>query len=97
MPDDIEGITETREYMAGLPQKIDAMSDRITKNDTYFKLLDEAKWKIPGDQMDLHWDVFRWPSRMHNEMKTVVSRQPLQVQPWRRILASAAPAACARV
>ena len=43
---DIEGITEMREYSASLPQKIDAMADRIAKNDTYFKLLDEAKWKI---------------------------------------------------
>ena len=70
-PTDIEQITELREYMASLPQKIDAMGDRITKNDLYFKLLEDAKWKIPIDQMDLHWEVFRWPSKMHQEMANV--------------------------
>jgi dynein heavy chain len=70
-PADIEGITDVRDYMSGLPQKIDAMGDRITKNDLYFRLLDDAKWKIPVDQMDLHWEVFRWPSKMHKEMANV--------------------------
>ena len=52
-------------------RKIDAMGDRITKNDLYFKLLEDAKWKIPVDQMDLHWEVFRWPNKMHQEMAAV--------------------------
>ena len=71
IPGDIEGIADKRDFMGGLPQKIDSVADRIKRNGEYFKLIDEAKWRIPEDQMDMRWEVFRWPGRMYKEMDKV--------------------------
>ena len=68
-PHDIEGIAEMREYMATLPQRVDGMADRITRNDMHYSLMTAAKWKVSIEQMDSRWDVFRWPHRMAAEIQ----------------------------
>jgi dynein heavy chain len=67
-PNDIEKLTELKEYMAVLPGKIDAISSKIATNDLHFQLLESAKWQIPFDSMDMRWEVFRWPGKMTAEM-----------------------------
>lgn len=67
-PRDIEKLTELRELMAGMPQRIDALAEKIIKNEVHFALMEDAKWKIPLDEMDIRWDVFRWPGKLGAEI-----------------------------
>lgn len=67
-PVDIETVTEMREFIGTLPQGIDQLGDRIIKNDGHFALMESAKWQIPMEQMDVRWDVFRWPGKMYAEI-----------------------------
>lgn len=68
VPSSIEVLVEQRDYLATIPQKIDLLADRITKNDQHFALLDAAKWQIPMEQMDIRWEVFRWPQKLMLEL-----------------------------
>lgn len=67
-PRDIEGITDLREKIAGMPKQISEIADKNSKNDSHYELLEQAKWKIPLDQMDIRWDVFRWPGMLASEI-----------------------------
>eukprot|EP01038_Epipyxis_sp_PR26KG_P005424 gene5424-7514_t len=67
-PATIEKITEMREFISTLGQRIDQLQERIVKNDGHYALMEAAKWQIPMDEMDVRWDVFLWPSKMANEI-----------------------------
>jgi len=71
IPSDIEGIAAMREYMSTLKPLIDSMQTGIIKNDHHYQLMADAKWKIPQDQMDVRWEVFRWPHKMEDEINRV--------------------------
>ncbi|RYG69727.1 hypothetical protein EON64_02010, partial [archaeon] len=67
-PQNIEKLTELREFMGGLPQRVHLASDRIDKNENYFALIEDAKWQLPMEVMDMRWEVFRWPGKIANEI-----------------------------
>ena len=61
--------------------RIDQLQDRIGKNDAHYALMEQAKWQIPMDQMDVRWEVFRWPGKMAAEMaKQEKNLRQLEVQ-----------------
>jgi hypothetical protein len=59
-PTTIEKLVEMREFFSTLQPKIDHLSERILKNDSHFSLMENAKWQIPMDFMDIRWEVFKW-------------------------------------
>eukprot|EP01041_Mallomonas_annulata_P000971 gene971-1882_t len=67
-PNTIENLTELREYMTTLPLIIEELGDRIEQNEDNYKLLEKSRCQLPIDQMDLRWDVFRWPLKMSQEL-----------------------------
>lgn len=67
-PTNIEKLTELRETMTGMPQRVEHLTDKIEKNTTFFELIEKAKWQLPFDILDLRWEVFRWPQKMNNEI-----------------------------
>jgi dynein heavy chain len=67
-PVDIESLTELRDIVAGYPLRIEQMADAIQKNDSHFALMDAAKCRMSAEQMDIRWEVFRWPGKMYAEI-----------------------------
>jgi dynein heavy chain len=67
-PNTIEKLTEMREFISTLPLRIDHLSERISKNDLHFSLMEHAKWQISIEEMDVRWEVFMWPTKMSNEI-----------------------------
>lgn len=67
-PSNIEGVTELRELMATFPQRIDQVASKNDQNNLHFSLMEDAKWQIPTEQMDIRWEVFRWPARLYSEI-----------------------------
>jgi dynein heavy chain, axonemal len=67
-PSNIEKLTELREFLAGVPQRVNQLSDRIEKNEMYFSLIESSKWQMPMEVMDMRWEVFRWPSKIAAEI-----------------------------
>lgn len=67
-PNNIEKLTEMREMIAGMPQRIELLGDRIDKSTNYFDLISDARWQLQPDVADLKWEVFRWPGKMAAEI-----------------------------
>lgn len=67
-PTTIEGVVELRDFMAQLPVRIEALSDRIQRNEFHFGLMEAAQWQIPFDLMDMRWETARWTSNMKAEI-----------------------------
>jgi dynein heavy chain len=67
-PANIEKITEMRDLMSGMPVRIEQLGERISKSDSYFALMEAAKWQLPMDAMDLRWEVFHWPCKINAEI-----------------------------
>jgi dynein heavy chain len=67
-PTTIETVTDMKDYIQTLPPLVEELSERISKNDAHFALMEDAKWQLPLDQMDLRWEVFRWPLYINIEI-----------------------------
>ena len=67
-PQTIEGVSEMKEYMGTLQIRIDSLSDKINQNDNHYSLMENAEWQISSEQMDVRWEVYRWPNRMAQEV-----------------------------
>ena len=52
-PSTIEGVAEMKEYVSTLQGRIDLLNDKIIRNDSHYGLMEEAKWTISLDQMDV--------------------------------------------
>ena len=68
IPSTIEKITELRDYLSTLPIKIELLNDKINKTESYFSLLESAKYQLPLDTMDLRWEVYHWPYKINLEI-----------------------------
>jgi hypothetical protein len=67
-PQTIEGVSEMKEYMGTLQNRIDSLSGKISQNDDHYALMETAEWQISSEQMDVRWEVYRWPNRMATEV-----------------------------
>lgn len=67
-PSSIEGVTAMKAYIGTLQSNVDILNEKILKNDSHYALMEGAKWQITLDQMDIRWEVFRWPNIMATEM-----------------------------
>jgi len=67
-PSNIEKITEMRDFLSTLPTRIDQLGERIGKSDSFFALMEGARWQLPNDAMDLRWEVFHWPAKIGAEI-----------------------------
>ena len=67
-PSTIEGVAEMKEYVSTLQVRIDILSEKILRNDSHYALMEAAEWQISMDQMDVRWEVFRWPHKMASEI-----------------------------
>jgi dynein heavy chain len=56
-PTSIEGIVELRDFMSGLPSRIDMLAGSIEKNEANFSLMESSKWQVSFEQMDMRWEV----------------------------------------
>ena len=67
-PSTIEGVTAMKAYISTLQSNVDLLHEKILKNDSHYALMEGAKWQITMDQMDVRWEVYRWPHIMMTEM-----------------------------
>ena len=67
-PANVEHLAELREYMSTVPQLIGALHERMQKNEQHFSLITEARWKLTLEDLDVKWEVFGWPQKIHNEI-----------------------------
>ena len=68
IPTNIEQVSAMREYMASLENRINMQTPLIAKNVAHYALLENAKWKIPIESMDMNLEVQCWPSKMATEI-----------------------------
>lgn len=68
VPSSVEHLAELREYISTIPSLVNGLSDRMQKNEQHFQLITEARWKLSLEDMDIKWEVFGWPQKIHVEI-----------------------------
>lgn len=67
-PTTVEQLTDMKEYLNTLSAKIELQSDKIKNCMSFFSILEDAKYSVAMDVLDLRWEVYRWPLKMANEI-----------------------------
>ena len=68
-PNNIEHLSDVREYLATVPGLVNEMLPKIETNEMHFRLLSDAKYRLQKDEMDIQWEVASWPSKITNEIE----------------------------
>ena len=67
-PQNIEALTEQREFVASIPIQLERLAARITQNDSHYVCLDNARRMVPGDILEVKWEALKWPPKILTEM-----------------------------
>ena len=67
-PQTIEDVSDLKEYMSTLQYRIESLSGKIRQSGDNFNMMESAEWQISSEQMDVRWEVYRWPNRMATEV-----------------------------
>jgi dynein heavy chain len=66
-PDSIEALTELREFIAQVPEKLIALRQVIEDAMKNYAVLEDICYKLPPSDFKLRWDLFSWPQRISEE------------------------------
>ena len=67
-PQTIEAVSDLKEYMSTLQYRIESLSGKIRQSGDHFNMMETSEWQISSEQMDVRWEVYRWPNRMATEV-----------------------------
>ena len=66
-PQNIEELTELRDYKAQVPEKLIALKKIIEEAMRNYGVCDELCYKLPEQDFKLRWDLYSWPKKITDE------------------------------
>ena len=66
-PDNIEELTELRDYKSQVPEKLIALKKVIEESMRNYEVCDELCYKLPAQDFKLRWDLYSWPKKITDE------------------------------
>jgi hypothetical protein len=66
-PDNIEELTELRDYKSQVPEKLIALKKVIEESMRNYGVCDELCYKLPEQDFKLRWDLYSWPKKITDE------------------------------
>ena len=66
-PQNIEELTELRDYKAQVPEKLIALKKVIDEAMRNYGVCDELCYKLPEQDFKLRWDLYSWPKKITDE------------------------------
>lgn len=63
-PDNIEKLTEVKEYMENMPSELEKMKVEMNKCFDIYKILEDFNWRFTNDEMNKRWNVFGAPKEI---------------------------------
>ena len=66
-PDNIEELTELRDYKSQVPEKLIALKKVIEESMRNYEVCDELCYKLPEQDFKLRWDLYSWPKKITDE------------------------------
>ena len=66
-PDNIEELTELRDYKSQVPEKLIALKKVIEESMRNYAVCDELCYKLPAQDFKLRWDLYSWPKKITDE------------------------------
>ena len=66
-PDNIEELTELRDYKSQVPEKLIALKKVIEESMRNYAVCDELCYKLPEQDFKLRWDLYSWPKKIMDE------------------------------
>jgi dynein heavy chain len=68
-PSDIEAVDDIKAFISTVPALVQALGPRIDTNLGFFNILEEAKYKIDGQDFNRKWEVFSWPKKIFDKVE----------------------------
>ena len=66
-PQNIEELTELRDYKSQVPEKLIALKKVIEEAMRNYGVCDELCYKLPEQDFKLRWDLYAWPKKITDE------------------------------
>ena len=66
-PQNIEELTELRDYKSQVPEKLIALKKVIDEAMRNYGVCDELCYKLPAQDFKLRWDLYAWPKKITDE------------------------------
>ena len=66
-PQNIEELTELRDYKSQVPEKLIALKKVIEEAMRNYNVCDELCYKLPDADFTLRWDLYAWPKKITDE------------------------------
>ena len=66
-PQNIEELTELRDYKSQVPEKLIALKKVIEEAMRNYAVCDELCYKLPEQDFKLRWDLYSWPKKITDE------------------------------
>ena len=66
-PQNIEELTELRDYKSQVPEKLIALKKVIEEAMRNYGVCDELCYKLPEQDFKLRWDLYSWPKKITDE------------------------------
>ena len=66
-PQNIEELTELRDYKSQVPEKLIALKKVIEEAMRNYQVCDELCYKLPEADFTLRWDLYAWPKKITDE------------------------------
>lgn len=68
-PNNIEELTQQKDYTNVVPKLISALKKKINKMGQHYDLIEDFNFSINHDDFDQKWTVIGWPKRIHQQIE----------------------------
>ena len=102
-PQNIEELTELRDYKSQVPEKLIALKKVIEEAMRNYGVRDELCYKLPAQDFQLRWDLYAWPKKITDECveleekcirlenKQQIEMEEVRVSVWKSTLTPSTP------
>ncbi|OCT85694.1 dynein heavy chain 1, axonemal [Xenopus laevis] len=84
-PNSVEELTELREWMKGVPEKLKTLEEQITKVTSDYDVIDEFLYSLSQEDFSAKWNVIGWPNKVIVLMDSICEQHMEDEEKFRKI------------
>ncbi|ESO89348.1 hypothetical protein LOTGIDRAFT_210379 [Lottia gigantea] len=87
-PNCIEELSEIREWMKDIPEKLKDHQELIDKAMSDYELIEEFYYNLPTDDFNAKWTTIGWPHKIENQMQQTLIQLEADEERFRKLQSS---------
>ncbi|XP_050390512.1 dynein axonemal heavy chain 1 [Patella vulgata] len=87
-PNCIEELSEIREWMKGIPEKLKEHTELIDKAMSDYELIEEFYYNLPTDDFNAKWTTVGWPHKIERQMEQTYLQLEADEERFRKLQSS---------